>query len=98
MARERSKSPSSEEESSYIGGEVYEECSVCRQEFADGVCPIASAECPYRDEEDDVEDDEDEAPDFEDVENLKEVLDEDKEADRLTDEEADLPDEDLKDD
>lgn len=78
-----------DEESDLFGNAEYEECPVCHQEFSDGVCPINSADCPYRDdvEEDEEEDDD---PDFEDVENLNEVLEDDEEADRLTEEEEDF--------
>jgi len=96
MSQNQKRSGNPEEESSYLSEETYEECPVCHQEFVEGVCPITSAECPYLKGDDDAED-EDEDPDFEDVEHLREVLEEDKEADRLTEVEGEVPKEDLKD-
>jgi hypothetical protein len=96
MARNHKRSSHPEEESSYVSEESYEECPVCRQEFAEGVCPINSAECPYQKGADEVDDEDDEDPDFDDVEHLDQVLEEDKEADRLTEEEGEIPEEDLK--
>lgn len=95
MASNRKRSSHVEEESSYVSEEAYEECPVCRQEFAEGVCPINSAECPYQKGAEDADEDEEDS-DFEDVKHLGEVLEEDKEADRLTEEEGEIPDEDLK--
>ena len=97
MAHNQNRPGNPEEESSYASEETYEECPVCHQEFVEGVCPITSTECPYLKGEDDLED-EDEDPDFEDVEHLREVLEEDKEADRLTEVEGEVPAEDLKED
>lgn len=90
MAHNQKRSGNPEEESSYLSEETYEECPVCHQEFVEGVCPITSAECPYLKGEEEIED-EDEDPDFDDVEHLREVLEEDKEADRLTEEEVEPP-------
>lgn len=97
MSRGHKRTTDPEEESSYLSEETYQECSVCRQEFAEGVCPINSAQCPYLKSEDDADEDE-EDPDFDDVEHLDELLGKDEEADRLTEEEADIPEEDLKED
>ncbi len=44
---------SSDDEGNPSGDAAYEECPVCKQEFADGICPIRSADCPYRDDLDD---------------------------------------------
>jgi hypothetical protein len=78
-----------ENQASYLSEGEGEECPLCHQEYQ-GACPINSAECPFReDAEDEVEDedeDEDDA-DFEDVAHLREVVQDDEEADRLTDEE-----------
>lgn len=79
----------SDEESDLFGSADCEECPVCHQEFADGVCPIASADCPYR-EDDDGDEDEDDEEDFEDVKHLRQVLKDDKEADRLIEEAEDF--------
>lgn len=95
MAHHRGRPHNADEESSYLEPEETELCPVCHQEFADGICPIASGDCPYLKGEG-GEEDEDEDPDFEDVEHLDELLEEDKEADRLTEEEGDIPPEDLK--
>ncbi|HMP77209.1 MAG TPA: hypothetical protein PKE12_13010 [Kiritimatiellia bacterium] len=89
MSPNRKKPTHLDEESEVFGAAEYEECPVCRQEFADGVCPINSADCPYREDAEDDLDEEDD-PDFEDVKNLKEILGDDKEADRLTEEEEDF--------
>ena len=92
MSPNRKKTIRNDEDSDLFGAADYEECPVCRQEFADGVCPINSADCPYREDvEEDLDEDDD--PDFEDIENLDEVLEEDEEADRLTEEEADFSEE-----
>ncbi len=92
MSPNRKKPINPDEESDLFGEAEYEECPVCHQEFRDGVCPINSADCPYReDAEDDLEEEDD--PDFEDVENLDEILGEDEEADRLTEEEEDFAEE-----
>lgn len=88
MAHHRGPSHNADEEPAFLEPVENEQCPVCHQEFADGICPIASGECPYLKGEDDEE--EDAEPDFEDVEHLGEVLKEDKEADRITEEE-DLP-------
>jgi hypothetical protein len=96
MAHHRGRSQNMDEESSYLEPVEGERCRVCRQEYSDGICPIASAVCPYLKEEDAADDDDQEDPDFDDVENLDSVLGEDREADRLTEEEAELPPEDLR--
>jgi hypothetical protein len=94
MSPIRKKPINPDDESDFYGDPDYEECSVCHQEFRDGFCPINSADCPYcEDEEDDFE--EDDEPDFEDVEDLDEILGDDEEADRLTEEEEDFSDEDF---
>ncbi|MBW7908891.1 MAG: hypothetical protein H3C50_08250 [Kiritimatiellae bacterium] len=48
---------SADDEGSPSGDASYEECPVCRQEFADGICPINSTDCPYRDDLDDEDED-----------------------------------------
>jgi hypothetical protein len=89
-------SPPPDDGPSFPGDESYEECPVCRQEFT-GVCPITSAECPYLDSDKSEEDEEEAEPDFEDVANVKEVLVDDVEADRLIEEGDELPPEDIED-
>ncbi|MFH0909175.1 MAG: hypothetical protein V1929_10465 [bacterium] len=77
-------------------GEV-ELCPICHQEFT-GFCPLNSAKCPNMDQiEDEEEEDEDEEPDFDDVKKLDSILEEDKEAEKLVEEEGDIPPEDLED-
>lgn len=89
MSPNRKKPTHLDEESEVFGAADYEECPVCHQEFADGVCPIASADCPYLDNKED-DDEDDEEGDFEDVKNLDQILGKDEEADRLTEEEEDF--------
>lgn len=90
MAHHRGPSHNADEEPSYLEPVENEQCPVCHQEFADDICPIASGACPYLKGEDGG-DEEDEDPDFEDVEHLGEVLEEDKEADRITGVEEESP-------
>ncbi len=89
MARKGGAPFDSDEESAFGGGGDYEECPVCHQEFADGVCPIASVDCPYRE----GADAEEAEPDFEDVENLDALVGKDEEADKLTEEEVEFDEE-----
>ncbi len=91
MPSNRKRIVKTEEPSSLFGEEEGVECPVCRQEYLNGICPISSADCPYREgagEEDEAEDEEE--TDFEDVKHLADVLEEDEEADRLTDEKEDF--------
>ena len=89
MSSNRKRPVHPDDESDLFGETEGEMCPVCHQEYANGICPINSADCPYRENADD-DLDEDDDPDFEDIENLDEVLKEDKEADRLTEEDADF--------
>jgi hypothetical protein len=89
----RSKKPTyhSDETQIEAGDEQVEECRICHQEFT-GLCPLNSARCPYMDRvEEGDEDEDDEGADFDDVENLDEILDEDKEAEKEIDEAGDAP-------
>lgn len=83
---------SDDEDEGFSGDEAYEECEVCHQEFRNS-CPISSADCPY----DDLagEDDEDDDPDFEDVENLGELIGDDEEVEKIIEDDAEIPLEDL---
>lgn len=84
MPRDR-KPSTSDDDSPYEDSEAFEKCPVCHQEFADGLCPIRSADCPFIEDEQ-VEDEEDDESDFDDVGKVGDVLKEDKEADRATEE------------
>lgn len=77
----------------FFGEGEGEYCSTCGQEYVNH-CPIASADCPFEESEDGEDEDEEDA-DFDDVRNVKEVLDDDDEADRLTEEESEIPPEDI---
>lgn len=92
MSPSRKRPASPDEESDLFGESEGEECPVCHQEYLNGICPINSADCPYREDAEDDLDEEDD-PDFEDVENLDEVLADDREADRLTEEAEDFSEE-----
>ena len=90
---------SDDDEGSYYSSEDGEICPRCRQEYT-GTCLLNIPECPFEEkEEDPFADDEDKGPDFEDVPDLDKLLDEDEEAEKLVEEEADnIPIEDLLDD
>lgn len=88
---------SDEEEGPYFPSEEGKECPVCRQEYT-GNCVLNVPNCPFEETEEDPFADEDE-PDFEDVEDLDNLLKEDKEAEEVIEEDdADIPPEDLVDD
>lgn len=87
MAKRPARS-ADDDEPSYLGGGEGEFCRVCHQEYI-SACPIGSAQCPFEREEGEEEEDED--PDFEDVKDLGDVLEDDEEADKLTEDEGDGP-------
>jgi hypothetical protein len=89
MAKRRER-PDDDNEPVYLRGGEGEQCRVCHQEYT-GSCPIGSAQCPFEKEEGDEEDAD---PDFDDVKDLEEVLDDDEEADKLTEEEVEISPED----
>lgn len=78
---------SDEEEDGYAGDEPYEECEVCHQEFH-GVCPINSADCPYAEDDDELDD-------LDDEENLDDLIGDDEEIEKIIEDEAGIPVEDL---
>ena len=80
-------------------GEVGQICDRCRQEYT-GTCLLNIPDCPFEENEEDPFADEDDAgPDFEDAPNLKALLEEDKEAEKVIEEDHDdIPPEDLLDD
>lgn len=45
-----------DEETNLYRSDDVELCPVCRQEYADRICPIKSADCPYAEDEDDDDD------------------------------------------
>ena len=91
----KGRNPAGDESTPFGGDADYEECPVCHQEFT-GVCPITSADCPYLEKETGEEEEEEEGEqDFEDVADLNKVLDDDAEADRVIEEEEEIPPEDL---
>ena len=83
----------------YYPSDEGQACPRCRQEYT-GTCVLNVPNCPFEEEEEDPFADEDEkGPDFEDVPNLNTLLEEDKEAEKLVEEEPDgIPIEDLLDD
>jgi hypothetical protein len=95
IAHKRSNKFDPEDNETSLFEEEVKICRRCKQEYT-GSCPIASASCPMENE--DASDEEDEGKDFDDVDNLDAVLADDKEADRLTEEEDEIPPEDLADD
>lgn len=74
------------------GDEHMRECSMCGTEFCSR-CFRKSAVCPDCADEA-SEDDLDEDPDFEDVTDLKEILPDDTEVDRILEDDDEIPDED----
>ena len=84
------------DETVFEGDGDVELCPVCHQEFT-GFCPLNSAKCPNADQIEDEDDDEDEEADFDDIKKLDAVLADDKEAEKLTEEDGDIPPEDLED-
>ena len=97
MPKRHTKIPRSQDEPFDGGDENFRECNVCHQEFT-GLCPLNSATCPCLDGGE-GEEDEDDDPDFDDVDNLGEILEEDKEVEKLLDEDdEEIPAEDLEED
>lgn len=91
MSPNRKRPVHTDEESNLFSDGEGEQCPVCHQEYANGICPINSADCPYReDAEEEDEEEEDDESDFEDVERLDGILKDDEEADRLTEEAEDF--------
>ena len=73
-------------------------CETCDQDY-DGSCPENSPDCPISfktedDEEEDDVDDEDDS-DFDDIDDIDEIVGYDAEAEKLIDEEEEIPPEDL---
>lgn len=79
-----------EDEDSFAGDELYEECEVCHQEYH-GVCPINSADCPYAEDEEDEED----LVSLDDDAILGELIGDDEEIEKIIEEEVEIPVEDL---
>lgn len=86
-----------EEEGPFFPEESGEICPRCRQEYT-GICILNIPDCPFQDEDDEdpFADEDAKEPDFEDVKDLDGLLGEDKEAERLVEEDPDdIPIEDL---
>lgn len=97
-AHKRSKKFDPEEDETAYFETTYKNCRRCKQEYT-GACPISSNACPMEAEESDATDeDEDEDSDFSDVGNVNAVVKKDDEADKLADEDDEIPDRDLEDD
>lgn len=96
-AHRRSKKFDPEEDETAYFETTYKNCRRCKQEYT-GACPISSSACPMEAEENGEGDDEDEDSDFDDVGNVNAVLKKDDEADKLAEEEDEIPEGDLEDD
>jgi hypothetical protein len=96
LAHKKSKKFDPEEDKTAYFEQEFKICPRCKQEYT-GTCPISCASCPMEADESAAEDEDDEGKkDFDDIEHLGEVLDEDKDADRLTEEEDEIPERDLR--
>lgn len=98
IAHRRSKKFDPEEDETAYFETTYKTCRRCKQEFT-GACPISSGTCPMEAEENgELDEDEEESSDFDDVGNVNEVLKKDEEADKLAEEDDEIPEGDLADD
>jgi hypothetical protein len=97
IAHKKSKKFDPEEDETAYFETEFKMCRRCKQEYT-GSCPISSASCPMEAEEKAAGDDDEEDSDFDDVGNVDAVLTKDKDADAITDEEGEIPPEDLEDD
>lgn len=72
-------------------------CETCDQDY-DGSCPESSPDCPinFKGEEEEEEDfDEEDDSDFDDIDDIDEIVGYDEEAEKLIEEEEEIPPEDL---